>query len=245
MSLETAISKRSEGLTTLGKAALNIKFPDEFELYVISFELVDSQGTTLRYFIFPVNPSSIDEQKNYLHNIKKTQGGVSVLSSSSFNPTDINISGSFGRKFRVLLGGDYKDFVSSFKDSSSSITKSSFKKGVKEFFDERVKTGFGSCKVLESVIEESKELDIHGKPKSLIFHNLALGNSYIVKTSTLRFSQSQESNMIWNYSLSLKGVGKLETFLSQKQMEQHSKRLVISGFTQKRVDSLLNTLTSF
>lgn len=245
MSLETAIAKRAGALTTIGKAALNVKFPDEFELYVLAFELTDSLGKTLKYFIFPVNPSSIDESKPYIVNIKKTQGGVSVLSSNQFNPVDINLSGSFGRKFRVLLGGDYTDFISSFKDESGSITKSSFKKRTKEFFDERVKTGYGSCKVLESIIEASKELDVFGKPKVLIFHNLALGNSYIVKTTNLRFTQSQESNMIWNYSLSLKGVAKLSSFSSSREREEQTKRLVASGFAQKRVDGLLNTLTSF
>lgn len=243
MSLETVIAKRAGALTTIGKAALNVKYPDEFELYVIGLELTDSLGKTLRYFIFPVMPSSLDESKPYISNIKKTQGGVSVLTSNQFSPVDINISGSFGRKFRVLLGGDYKDFISSFKDESGGFSKSSFKKGIKEFFDQRVKTGYGSCKIMENIIEETKELDTFGKPKILIFHNLALGNSYIVRPLTLRFSQSQESNMIWNYNLNLKGVGKLNSFFLNRT--EQSKRLVISGFAQKRVDNLLNTLTSF
>lgn len=245
MSVENAVRKRTELVERLGKATLNVKYPDEFELYVIALELVDSKSTTLEYFIFPVMPNSIDENQPYINNIKKTQSGVSIMSSNNFNPVDINISGSFGRKFRVLLGTDYKDFVSSFKSESGKITKSSFKKGVKDFFDKRVKTGYGCYKVLEDIIKQSGQLDSYGGVKTLIFHNLALGNSYIVKPLSLRPSQTQESNMIWNYTLNMKGVADLKSLSSAKDLQEQRKRLVISGFTQSRVDGLLNTLTSF
>lgn len=245
MSIENVVRKRTELVERVGKTALNVKYPDEFELYVIALELVDSKSNTLEYFIFPVMPNSIDESQPYINNIRKTQSGVSVMSSNNFNTVDINISGSFGRKFRVLLGADYKEFISSFKSESGKVTKSSFKKGIKDSFDKRIKTGYGCYKVLEDIIKQSGQLDLYGGVKTLIFHNLALGNSYIVKPLTLRPSQSQESNMIWNYTLNMKGIGNLKSLSSAKDLQEQRRRLVISGFTQSRVDGLLNTLTSF
>jgi uncharacterized protein YqfB (UPF0267 family) len=53
MGLESAIAARNSLLTTVGKRVMNIKYPDEFELYVIAFELTDENFNTLRYFVFP------------------------------------------------------------------------------------------------------------------------------------------------------------------------------------------------
>lgn len=236
MSLEGAISKRTESLTRVGKIGLNVQFPTEFELYVLAFELIDSNSNTLQYFIFPVNPSSLEQSENFNSNVKKTQNGVVVLSSPNFIPLDISLSGTFGRKFRVLLGSDYKSFINSFKNS--------LKEGVKDFFDERVKSGYGCCKILEEIIRESNKLDEYGGVKTLILHNLAFGNSYIVIPTNLRFSMSQESNMIWNYQLSLKAIGDRSIFTKAKQQTEQRFRLVLSGFLQSRVDNTLNTITT-
>ena len=245
MSIENAVLRRGIALFGgLGKVGLNLKFPDEFELYVLALELIDSSGDTLRYFIFPVNPSNIDEAKPEITNIKKTLNGVVSLSTPNFVPTDITLTGNFGRKFKVLLGEDYQDFANSFKDTSSGkLTKKSVIKGVGEFFDERVKSGYGCTKILEDIVNESKQLDDFGGMKTLVFHNLALGNSYIVKPMSLRFFQSQESNMIWNYSLTLKSVAPLEALLNQQQLEEVRFRLSMSGWVQNQTNRLMNKLT--
>jgi hypothetical protein len=94
---------------SLGKDFLAIKHPDEFELYLVAIELLDSNSKTLEYFLFPVMPSSMDIDKNWVHSIKKTLGGMSVISSETFTSTHINVSGSFGRKFRVLVNNAYED----------------------------------------------------------------------------------------------------------------------------------------
>lgn len=244
MSVDNVARKYSAGIEQLGKVAMNARYPNEFELYMIALELIDSRGKTLNYFIFPVMPSSLSEDSQQIHNIKRTLGGVSVLSTAGFVPTDITLSGNFGRKFRVLLGDNWQDITSSFLDGSGQMTKDSFKEGSKEVFDQRVKTGYGCCKVLEEIVNSANLLDSIGGVKTMIFHNLALGNSYVVKSMGLTFSQTQESNMIWQYSLRLKSIAPLSALYSSKQLREQRLRLGVQGFLQSRVNTLVNSLSS-
>jgi hypothetical protein len=245
MGVEAAVARRNALLVSAGKRALNIKYPDEFELYVIALELVDESFNTLRYFVFPVNPSSIEESKPQLTNIKKTLGGVTVLKNTTFVPTRINISGSFGRNFKVLLGSTYEDFLSSFVSPVFGfITNKSLLKGVKQIFDDRIKSGYGCCKILEDIIEENKKIGTDGQIRKLIFHNPALGNSYIVEPGELSFKMSEQTNMIWNYSLSFTSVAPLESLLSQQQLQSASKQLVINGYMQGKVNDIVKGISS-
>jgi hypothetical protein len=247
MSLESAIAGRSALLSTIGKAALNAKYPKEFELYVIALELTDENFNTLRYFVFPVNPSSIEENKPKLTNVKKTLAGVTVLSTTTFIPTDITLSGNFGRKFKVLLGSTYEDFIASFKiftqkNPNGIITSDSLQNGVVQIFDERVKTGYGCTKILEEIVTLADTVDEFGGIRKLIFHNPALGNSYLVKPINLRLNQNEQTNMIWNYSLQLKSIAPLESLRTKEELESISIQLAKTAYAQKKVDQLLNGL---
>ncbi len=241
MSLESAIASRFSLLYNVGKQALNIKYPNEFELYIIALELTDENWKTLRYFVFPINPSSIEEVKPQLTNVKKTLGGVTVLKTPTFVPTDITLSGTFGRSFKVLLGDTFQDLVHSFQyqvgDSGLvyRTTNDSVKKGVGQFFDDRVKTGYGCTKILEEIIAESVQ-----KNRRLIFHNPALGNNYLVTAGSLRLSMNEQSNMIWNYSLPLKSIAPLESVYSLKDSESAAKNLSVTNYTQKKTNEVIN-----
>lgn len=253
MSVITAIASRNALLTTVGKNAMNMKYPKEFELYVIAFELVDEMFNTLKYFIFPVNPSSMEEVIPQLTNVKKTLGGITVLKNPSFVPTDITLSGSFGRGFKVLLGESYEDFAHSFQqrigtDSVTgqgqfATTKQSIGNGVGELFDERIKTGYGCIKILEEIVQESKRIGTDGLQRRLIFHNPALGNSYVVTAGTLRLHQDEQKNMVWNYNLPIKSVLPLESLYSAKKQESMAKQLNVTNYVQKRVNGLVHTLS--
>ena len=235
MSVENVVRNRNQLVKTVGKAGLNIAYPDDFELYIFAFELLASNGNTIKYFIFPVNPSNIRESSTFITKVTKTTGGVQVLRSDQFIPTDISVSGSFGRKFRVLLGSDYKDFVQSLSFGLD---------GSKPQFDARIKTGYGTCKVLESICNDSISVSPEsGGPKTLIFHNLALGNSYVVEVVNLTFEQSESSNMIWNYNLTLKSIAPLSHFQTRKQNQKNAFNLILTNAIQGSVDSLVNELT--
>lgn len=240
MSIENAVLRRDYLLQTVGKDVLNLTFPKEFELYVMAFELLNQNGETLKYFIFPVNPSTFDESKPQITNIKKTLGGVTSLSHPGFVPGDINLSGNFGRRFRVVLGEDYTEFIGGFQRSKGGGVG----KGFEDFFESKIKTGYGCIKLLESIIDESKSINSEDGIKTLIFHNLALGNSYVVKPLGLRFSQSQESNMIWNYNLALKSVAPLSALYTEDELRDMKNKLVLTGYIQRQTNRAINSLSS-
>lgn len=245
MSIENVVRRRAVLLEQLGKTGLNIKYPNEFELYVVALELVDEDFNTLKYFLFPVMPKSLEEDSQQLASIKKTIGGVHVLTTTHFIPTDISLSGTFGRRLRVLLNGTYTEFLTSFKTSTDDLTWKSLSKGAVEFFDENIKTGYGCTKILESLINDTNTISPNGGSRNLLFHNLALGNSYVVRPIGLKLSQNQESNMIWNYSLTLRSLAPLSAFYNSSELQK--KRLDLGGTSllQKNLDSSISSLTRF
>lgn len=188
---------------TIGKAAVNGLFPQDIELYVFALELVVG-GKTKSYFVFPVNPKDIKESKNQLINVKKTAGGVTTISTQTFVPTDISISGNFGRNFKFLL-----------QDQLVSFSAFNFDNVIADFnpqqFSPTIKSGYGCIKLLEKIINKANTLDSETQqPHTLYLYNLALGNNYIVKPINITFNQNQQDNMIWNYTLTLKSLGRIE-----------------------------------
>lgn len=242
MAIENATLKRLGSLSSIGKIGLNVAYPKEFELYLCAIEVTDINYKTLQYFVFPVMPTNIDETQTFLSNVKKTLGGVVVLNSQGFVPRDIVLAGSFGRKFRTLLGGDYIDVISSFKTADDKITLNSVAQGVRSIFDERTKTGYGCLKILEEIINNANIVDAKG-PRRLILHNPALGNSYLIKPQSLKLSQNQETNMMWGYSLSMKAIASLDDIMTSRRLQEERKRLNITGYMQSKAENVVNSIT--
>lgn len=243
MSVSSAILRRNVALGLNGKAALNSQFPNEFEIYMCALELVSvANGSTLKYFLFPVMPSSIRETQPKITNVRKTVGGVSVLSTPNFIPVDISISGNFGRQFRLL--GDSQtsqELIASFKSNVVNL----FKNGTatSSTFDNSVKTGYGCIKILEDIIKSSEQLDPTGQGFDLIFYNLALGNNYYVKATNLEFSQAQDSNMIWNYSLTMKAIAPVSAYSDGKSSKSND-QLTPDNYIQTQINNVINNLTN-
>jgi len=242
MSIENVAAKHLGILTTLGKAGLNVSFPKEFELYLCALELTDENYNTLQYFVFPVMPTNMEETQQFTSNIKRTLGGVTVLSTPTFTPRDITLAGTFGRKFRILLGQDYTDFLSSFKTVGDKTVFQSAWDGVVQIFDDRVKTGFGCLKIMEEIVNAANQIDEKGI-RHLILHNPAIGNSYLIKPQSLKLSQTQETNMIWSYSLSLKAIASLEHIMESQKLEEQRLRLNATGYIQRGVDNVVDSIT--
>lgn len=241
MSIENATLRRLGSLSTVGKMALNVAYPDEFELYLCALEVTDANYNTLQYFVFPVMPASMDETQTFMSNVKKTLGGVVVINSQGFVPRDIMLSGTFGRKFRTLLGGDYVDVVSSF-NSNNKVARASILGGIKQVFDERVKTGYGCVKILEELVNSANIVDENG-PRNVIFHNPAAGNSYLIKPQSFKLSQNQETNMIWSYSLAMKAIADLKDIQSGQQLKKNRERLVMTGYMQGKTNDVIDSIT--
>ena len=169
-------------------------YPNDFELYIVALELVNSKGQVENYFLFPVQPFSNVEQNKPIQSIKKTMGGYTVMSTETFSSSNIQLQGNFGRKFKFLVNQQVLQF--------SAYTEP--KPLIQNEFNSFLKTGYGCCKVLEAIIKKSNTLDDSGGAYQLFLYNLAFGNSYVVKAENFDFRQNLESNMIWNYTLSLK-----------------------------------------
>jgi hypothetical protein len=217
----------------IGGALLNSLFPNEFEYYLISLELVDSDDKSVLLFIFPITPADLQESYSPITNIKKTLGGVTILKNHTFIPREISIRGSFGRELKLLIG-----------DVSFSANAFVFQNSINEVdinkFSARVKTGYGCIKILEKIIYQSQQMDSKGNPYKLYFYNPIFGNSYIVEVvsfSQQQSSQNQQMNMIPNYNLNLKGIMPLDGIIDQtdesKSLKSHlSFSLINLGLSQ-------------
>lgn len=242
---QTQLLKDSIALS--GRATVNAFFPNEVEVYIVGFELVDSLGRVIEYFIFPINPSSISELKPSGANIKKTAGGVTVLNTLTFIPTDITLAGDFGRQFKFVLGQELLSFSALLFSTSGGIFKSiveqtenNFKNGI---LSRSIKTGYGCIKIVEAILKKAQSLDANGQPYSLYFYNLALGNNYLVKPISATYSMSEDRNMIWKYNISLKSLAPLEDIQTLNQRSL-SVMMSFNESVQKAVNSQLQNLFS-
>lgn len=193
---------------TIGRAALNAQFPNDFEYYICSLELVDSQGRTVDFFIFPVMPSSISQTEPKITNIKKTAGGITTLNTTTFQPVDIVIEGNFGRRLRLLLGTSLVDFAG-MNHSVQSGDYGQEESGTKiksPIFNSTIKTGYGCIKILQAIYRKSTGVDDQGNPFKLFFYNPSLGDNFLVKATSFQSHQNKQENMIWNYSLAMKAI---------------------------------------
>ena len=101
----TIQKKALELLSSVGRATLATMYSNDFEVYLCSFELTDSDGNTIDFFTFPVMPDSIRKSETKRNTVRNTAGGITQLSSPIYSTSEISIKGNFGRCFKILLGG--------------------------------------------------------------------------------------------------------------------------------------------
>lgn len=191
----------------VGKAGLHALFPNDFEYYAITLELTDSKGNTVDYLTFPVNPESIDYNETSFVNIKKSLGGISALDTDTFIPKKYTISGTFGRKLRLLIS-----------NAETATNTNSTSKGVYEKLQQglqvrtsllsaKLKTGYGSLKLLESLLKKSSGLDQYNQPMRLFLYNPTLNHNFLVKNESLAIHQDRDtSNMLHKYTINLTAI---------------------------------------
>lgn len=203
-SINSAVENTRSILAATGRAALHALAPDLIEYYLCSLELLDSSGNTKGFMTFPVMPTNMSETKTQIATISKTNTGVVSVFNSTFCPVDISIQGTFGRKFRLMIGAT---------EPPTDVSVSSY------FGDEwngsvgrvagqnvLIKTGYGLVKMLKNMCAQSWKLDDKGEPCILVFTNYALNTSYIVEVLQDSYQQNIENNMLWFYSLEMRGV---------------------------------------
>lgn len=227
-----AVSQYETLFRTLGKSVLNALYPNDFEYYLTAFELVNSKDETIEYFVFPVNPSSMRDLQNFNTSVNVTAGGVVTHSRKGFNPTDVNLIGTFGRKFKFLVG-----------DTFITFTGQNFKIGELKLkdFSPNIKTGYGCIKVMERIVKQAQELDDYGNPHSLFLYNLGSGTNYLVKCMSFEKSMDLNDNMLWKYNLGIKTLAIAET-LQRRNKQSLVPALRFTSRVQKGVGSLVNNL---
>lgn len=225
MGLEVAIQKAAQIRASVGRAALHTLMPDDFEFYSCTLELLDSQGNIEGSLVFPVMPNNISSTNSPAVNVKKTAGGVVSLVNNNFTPTSISLQGTFGRKFRILVQAD-TDLLSgglSLKNLGSKLKAKIPIPG----FNPSFKNGYGTLKIMESIIDESTKLDAYGNPKLLFFYNQAFNHNHLVEVVSFTNNQSLESNMIWNYSLEMKTLALAENISLSDMSKNKRKKLAM------------------
>lgn len=208
------INKYNHLIKTFDRKTVSSVYPNDIEVYLCALELVDSNRNTEAYFVFPIQPSSIQKSEPTRTNIKKSMSSTTILRNSSFIPQEISIKGNFGRKFKILNGLDGFGFGNAIGDSLGAFKSASFEV---PSFSYSIKNGFGCIKLLQGIFQSSQKSDKYGKSKRLIFYNLGLGETYMVTIppSGYSFSQTEDQNMIWSYQANMTIVAPL-TFMNDQ-----------------------------
>lgn len=229
----------SKLLKEIGMNTLSSLYPSEFEYYLCAFELV-SGGKTVDYFIFPIQPSAISITDTRRTNIKKSMSGITIIKNSAFNPKNIEIKGSFGKRFKILM----KEGVAFGGDISFDSNKIG---GIRTpQFSADIKTGFGACKLLQKILDDANKTSSTGEPNQLYFYNMAFGESYLVEINPqgTMFSVTEDQNMIWQYSVSMTVVAMLEDVLKSSDL-QSSKKLLNASNIQNISNTVANDIVNY
>lgn len=190
----------------VGKSALHAVVPDDFEYYLLSLELLDSSLNREGFISFTVMPEQIIENHSPIQSVTKTHQGIISVFSDTFAPVDLNIAGTFGRKFRLVsqLQDPYDaSKLTNFLNMSLGKLGNSLLGGNLSL---GVKSGYGLTKVLEHMLKAANQRDATNKPRWLILRNYAFNTAYIVDPISFSFSQNQGNNMMWYYSMNLRAV---------------------------------------
>lgn len=222
-----------------GKLIAHSLFPDEFEFYMMGFELIDNTEGERRVtdrFIFPVNPENIKINKRKIMTLGKSAGGISAFINNSFEPVKINITGTFGRKFRLLFGN---------KEDLSSQAEGPYtgNQGQTKEFVPNVKTGYGALKRLERLYEKATKAK-EGAPYFVIFYNLAFNEAFFVEIEAFQPSMSTQRNMIWEYALSMTAVAPATSSLGRLRGKLKGGAIKLANERINRTADLANRITS-
>lgn len=242
--VEDFLIKKTKALGYNAAATLlSSLYPRDFEAYMIAFELCDSQGNSIDYMTFPIMPDDLSSDENMPVKVQSTFGGVSTVSANIYNPKNISLTGSFGRNFKVISRsanalGILTDIIRIGK--SGQFNRTYGVKNIIPYLEPELspiyKTGYGCCKVLQSLINRAYDVDKNGQTNKLYFYNMALGESYLVKPINFRLSQSMQNNAIWNYSLQLQSICPTYLEKSRNSLPKTTSAIIAS------VNALINTL---
>lgn len=239
--LNGAISATRGALMETGRAALHATAPDDYEYYLCSFELFNSSMEKVGFISFVVMPNQIVESYSPIQVITKTHGSVITIFNPSFNPFDISLSGTFGKKFRIVKG--LKDPGEVDKKTAGNLALNLLVGKMSNISGTALgaKSGYGLTKVLQHILAASHGVDELGKPYILVFNNYAFNSHFVVNVVNYQFQQSYEQNMLWNYNINLKAVGYKPIAISSTMSDFLS--YVAANSISNGVNNLINKMT--
>jgi hypothetical protein len=232
-------------------ADLVAKYPRELETYFIALELTTADNEMIDYFTFPVMPSSISKPETKTTTVQHSLSGTTVLNKDGYTPTDITITGNFGRTFKFVLN-DNTDLT--LKALSYSIQDGAFTANQINANDlnvsypvisEQVKTGYGCIKILQSIIDKSTAHDEQGRTFRLYFYNPALGEAYLVvptKTPLTFIQNEQNLNMVWQYTLTLTILADMADVSFTNNDNRSLSKAISKANTQKSIQNAANSI---
>jgi hypothetical protein len=222
MSLSSEAARLGQLASQLGQATLHHLHPDEFEFYAMALELCDSRGEQVAYLLLPVMPDSMTLNGRPLSSLTKSQAGITKLTNPSWNPEEISLQGSFGKRLRLLVRagsvaldnalvrddalGEHVAASSLQEAWQSAKTGAQAARQVVSTFSYQARTGYGTCKLLEQMLRQARQADQHGGPHYLYLYNLAFNYHVLVEEAGFTFTQSMQKNMIWDYQLALRAL---------------------------------------
>ncbi len=240
------LQRRAADIAALaGRAALHNQFPDDFEYYMCSIEIVDANDSNnvLDYITFPVMPEGIRISDQKIQNTTKTSNGVVTLENFSFVPKNITINGNFGRQFKLVAGGG-----GSFPQAitSDKVSKTFDKNGKLELpsFSLIAKTGYGMTKVLETIFNKSSSLS-SGAPVLMFFYCPAFNANYLVQPINIQYSQNRQNmNMIWDYGLTMKAIAPADQLINSEDYQNHMNNYLKEDVIRQGVSSAIGFVSS-
>ena len=204
-----AIRQVIDGALSIGKAAMHCWLPDDIEFYLCSLELVNYKGKRQGFMSFAVMPEQIVENHSPIQTMIKTHKGVVTTFNDSFSPVDIQIAGTFGRRFRILINNAIDPMHEGLVGGGTKVKTMAF--GLWGDNSMAVKSGYGMTKVLEHILEAANMTDNeNGKPMYLKFCNYSLNTAYVVDVINFSFQQSLANNCMWNYTMTLRAVAPID-----------------------------------
>ncbi len=208
------VRRRFTGLLdSIGRDNLHALFPNDFEFYAMSLELVDGQGNIKDSLFFPVLPESLSEGTQTIVSVTKSSSAVVSLFNPTFVPFNITMNGTFGRKFRILFGNT--EVIASAINLRENVKRQGLQAA--NIFNTKIKTGYGVTKVLQRMLEGAFDVDDQGRSNKLFLYNLAFNSNYLVEVVSYSFTQSDKSNnQYWDYSIQFKAIAPALAVRGQK-----------------------------
>lgn len=212
--------------------------------YVLHIELENKVTKEIEDFLdFPIMPQQIELTSEFMTTVTKTQGSTVVISNSSYMPTIMTISGTFGDKNVVDMQKrapeerlwDSHVYMDEFYENPQKTTGGSITKL-------NSMTGYAVLKYFDALLEQHRKSDLY----NLNVFNLTFDQQMTVMPIKKDFSITADKNGLWFYSVTFQSVkdstsqtdvkGDYELALSQRM---EAKRQAVEEYNKNIASGLI------